>query len=173
MDVTIKGMIVVLGSPNSETGELYEIAKDRCKSALREYRNRPDWKLLLTGGYGEHFNTTDEPHAAYLKNYLIKKGVPEGDIAEFAKSRNTLEDASLSKPILKKYGVTEILVITSDYHIDRARYVFERALKDSGIHIEFQAVKTDREKCGIDLQSQKMHEKKALAKLIERDKQIQ
>ncbi|MFI4910770.1 MAG: YdcF family protein [Sedimentisphaeraceae bacterium JB056] len=170
MNLPIKSIIVVLGSPNSDNGELYEIAKDRCKAALEEYKKDPSYKLLLTGGYGEHFNTTDKPHAAYLKEYLIKEGVPESDIVEFAQSKNTIEDASLSKPIIEKYAPEEILVITSDYHLGRAQYVFEKEFKDSGINIEFKTVKTDAEKCGIDLQSQINHEKSSLAKWIEKDK---
>jgi uncharacterized SAM-binding protein YcdF (DUF218 family) len=172
MNARIKSIIVVLGSPNSDKGELYQIAKDRCKAALEEYKKRSFSKFLLTGGYGEHFNTTDKPHAAYLKEYLIKEGVPQSDIAEFAQSKNTIEDASLSKPIISKYAPEEIVVITSDYHLGRAQYVFEKELKDSGIHIEFQTVKTDAENCGIDLQSQIDHEKNSLAKWIEADKSL-
>jgi hypothetical protein len=33
----IKGLVIVLGSPNSEQGELYNIAKERCELALTEY----------------------------------------------------------------------------------------------------------------------------------------
>lgn len=164
-------MIIVLGSPNSKNGELYNIAKDRCELALREYGQRPGWKLLLTGGYGAHFNITDQPHAAYLKRYLIKRGVPDQDIVEFAQSANTLQDASYSKPIVLKYEVREILVVTSDYHLDRARYIFEREFADTEIRVEFSVVETDEERCEIDLGSQKKHEQEVLAKLKERDKQ--
>ena len=168
-----KGMIVILGSPNSADGELYSIAKARCELALGEYAKRPDWKILLTGGYGPHFNTTGQPHAAYLKDYLVKRGVPGQAIVEFAESVNTLEDASLSKPIILKYRASEILVVTSDYHIDRARYVFEREFADTEVHIEFSVSETDEGTCEFDLESQKKHEQEALVKLRERDNRWQ
>lgn len=164
-------MIVVLGSPNSRAGELYRVAKARCELALAEYAKRPGWKILLTGGYGPHFNTTERPHAAYLKDYLVKRGVPEQAIAEFAESVNTLQDASLSKLIVLKYNVPEILVITSDYHLDRARYVFGREFTDTGVQIEFLASETDEETCEFDLKSQKRHEQEALVRLKIKDKQ--
>jgi uncharacterized SAM-binding protein YcdF (DUF218 family) len=166
-------MIVVLGSPNSANGELYSIAKERCELAFVEYGKRSDWKILLTGGYGEHFNTTDLPHAYYLKQYLVKRGVPSQAIVEFAESTNTLQDASLSKPIILKYEVSEILVITSDYHINRARYIFEREFSDTGVNIEFLVSQTNEQACEFDLESQRKHEEKALEKLRERDKPIQ
>lgn len=164
-----KGIIVVLGSPNSETGQLYSIAQERCELALSEYARHPGWKILLTGGYGAHFNTTNQPHAAYLKDYLVKRGIPDREIVAFAESTNTLQDASLSKPIVLSYGVSKIVVVTSDYHIDRARYVFEREFADTGVHIDFSASQTDEAVCEFDLVMQKKHERQALAKLKARD----
>jgi uncharacterized SAM-binding protein YcdF (DUF218 family) len=171
MTLQPKGMIVVLGSPNSEDGELYSIAKERCEVALAEYAKRPDWKILLTGGYGAHFNTTDQPHAVYLRHYLVKRGVPgQAIMVEFAESANTLQDASLSKPIILKYQVSEIILITSDYHVDRARYIFEREFADTQVHIEFSVSKTE-EVCELDLKALRKHEQEALAKLRKSDQQ--
>jgi len=162
-------MIVVLGSPNSGDGELTSVGKERCALALAEYARGPGWKLLLTGGYGAHFNTTDQPHAAYVKAYLVKRGVPNQAIVEFAKSANTLEDASLAKPIVLKYGAPEIVVVTSDYHLDRARIIFEKEFAGTGVRIQFLASQTDEEAYPFDLEAQKKHEQEAVAKLGESD----
>lgn len=170
MTALLGGVIIVLGSPNSEDGELYSVAKERCELALTEYAKRPGWKFLLTGGYGAHFNTTSQPHAAYLRRYLVKRGVSSQAIVEFAESTNTLQDASLSKPIVLKYGAPEFVVVTSDYHLDRARYVFEREFADAGVHIEFSVSQTDGAACEFDLEAQKKHEQEALERLRARDK---
>jgi uncharacterized SAM-binding protein YcdF (DUF218 family) len=159
------GLMVVLGSPNSEAGELYNIAKDRCELALTEYTRRPGWKLLLTGGFGAHFNTTDRPHAAYLKQYLTQRGISERDIVEFAESTNTLEDASCSKPIVLKHGVGQIVVVTSDYHEARARYIFEREFADTDVLLQFSVSRTDEETCEFDLAAQKQHERESLERM--------
>jgi len=161
----VNGLIIVLGSPNSENGELYSVAQERCRLALDEYASRPDWKMLPTGGYGAHFNTTHQPHAEYLKRYLTARGVPEADIVEFAKSSNTIQDASLSKPIVRKYGVKHILVITSDYHEDRARYVFGGEFSDMDVEIVFSIAQTDEAACELDLEALKRHEGEALERL--------
>ena len=171
MTLQVRGIIVVLGSPNSAAGELSSIAKERCELALAEYGKRADWKFLLTGGYGAHFNTTDQPHAAYVKRHLVSRGVPAEEILELVESTNTLQDASLSKPIIMKYRAPEIAVVTSDYHAARARYVFERELANTGVRISFLASQTDEAACQFDLDAQKKHEQQALAKLKEKDKQ--
>ncbi len=157
-----KGIILVLGSPNSDEGELFSIAKERCDLALSEYKKRKNYKLLLTGGYGQHFNRTKIPHASYLRDYLILKGIPVNAFTEFAESSNTLEDASISKPIVVKNGFTQMLVITSDYHIDRAKKIFAREYSNSNVKIEYSVSITNEEKCEIDLISIKKHEKKAI-----------
>jgi uncharacterized SAM-binding protein YcdF (DUF218 family) len=96
------GLIIILGSPNSQNDELYSIAKERYKLAIQEYQQHPSHKILLSSGFGALFNTTNQPHAFYLKQYLISRGIPVTAFTEFAMSRNTLEDASLSKPIVLK-----------------------------------------------------------------------
>jgi len=164
----IKGLIIVLGSPNAADGALYSVAKQRCEQALREFADRTEWKFLLTGGYGDHFNTSDQPHAAYLKRYLVNRGVPSDMIVEFAESQNTLEDASLAKPIVLRYGVSEIVVVTSDFHLDRARFIFEREFLDTGVRVTFAVSQTDAETYEFDLEAQKQHERKSLARLREK-----
>lgn len=142
------------------------MARERCAQALREYRRRPDCKLLLTGGYGAHFNTTDRPHAFYLQQHLVAHGIPATGFLPFAESTNTLEDASLSYPIAQEYGAQYAIVVTSDYHEARARYIFERTYKD--IELSFSVCATDPERCEFDLELQKRHEAESLERLKQR-----
>jgi len=172
MTLSLRGMIVVLGSMNSEEGELYSVGRERCGVALVEFEKRRGWKLLLTGGYGAHFNTTDRPHAAYVKDYLVEQGVPSEAIVEFAESRNTVEDAALAKDIVLKYGAREMVVVTSDYHLDRARTLFERAFAGTGVKIEFLGSETDEKAYPFDLQAQKKHEREAIEQLTANNEQL-
>jgi len=165
----IKGLIIVLGSPNSDKGELLSVAKTRCELALKEYHNHSGWKILLTGGYGEHFNKTDKPHTAYLKKYLIERGVSNDAFVEFTESNNTLQDASLSKPIVLKNNLTKLLIVTSDYHFDRAKYIFEREFAEDNINIEFAICKTDEAAFEFNLASQINHEQNSVKRLREQD----
>lgn len=157
----MKGVIILLGAPNNKKGRLSRIARERCEQAFLEYRKHPEYKILPMGGFGPHFNVTDKPHAHYSSRYLISKGVPEGDILEFAESSNTEEDAELSWPIIKKYGVERVIVVTSDFHIQRARMIFERRFSE--IPILFAASKTQLSQKELD--KWKLKEKRALSRL--------
>jgi len=154
----MNGIIIILGAPNDKNGELSSIAKERCEQAIIEYRRHPSYKILPTGGYGLHFNTTEKPHAFYAKRYLISRNVPAEDILEFAESSNTIEDAKLTKPIVEKYGVKRVIVVTSDFHLQRAKYVFQREFL--GIEIAFSECFTNLPQSELD--ALKQHEKRAL-----------
>jgi uncharacterized SAM-binding protein YcdF (DUF218 family) len=136
----MNGIIIILGSPNDEQGNLSEMATKRLAQGLSEWRKHKGYKILCTGGFGEHFNTTDRPHALYAVQHLIGKGVSKSDILEIVKSRNTVEDAVLSKPIIVKHGVSTLVIVSSDFHMDRVRHVFKRVFK--GFDLTFSSAKT-------------------------------
>ncbi len=126
-------VIIVLGSRNDASGQLSTTALARAETALAEYQRRPGCKLLLTGGYGSHFNTTARPHASYVAEFLTSRGVPPADIMEFAESSNTIEDAILAKRVLERHAVDELTVVSSDFHVPRARLIFERVFPAQAI----------------------------------------
>ena len=138
---SMEGIIVILGSPNDEAGNLLSIAKERLDQGIKELRKHQGYKILLTGGYGDHFNKTNKPHAFYAKQYLMEKSIKDEDILEFAESSDTSEDAKLSKPIIEKYGVRDILVVTSNFHLERAKFFFKKFLGNG--NLTFSASKTD------------------------------
>ncbi len=155
------GIIIVLGSPNDEKGNLSDMAFGRLNQAISEYKGRKDYKIVCTGGFGKHFNTTDKPHAFYAVHHLIQQGIPEADILEMAESQNTLEDALLSKPIVDKYGAKSLIIVTSDFHIPRVRYIFERIFK--GYDLNFSgAITKFSNKRNLAL---KKHERRELKKM--------
>jgi uncharacterized SAM-binding protein YcdF (DUF218 family) len=123
----LPGLIVILGAPNDEHGKLSPIAVGRAERGYREYTRlrTAGWKFLLTGGFGAHFNTTAQPHAYYVRQHLLALGVPAVDIIGWAESRNTIEDGLFSRPLVARYGVNNLLIVTSDFHLGRVRFVFE------------------------------------------------
>lgn len=132
--------IIVLGSPNDQLGNLLPIAISRCEIALQEYHRIGDCKILCTGGFGQHFNVTNMAHGQYVQCYLESKGIPHSAFLEIALSAFTLEDATLAKPILQKNAITDVVLVTSDFHIKRAQLVFNHILPQ--INFEYTAAKT-------------------------------
>lgn len=120
------GLIIILGAPNDDDGTLSVMAQGRVALGYRLYTEgrAAGWQLLLTGGIGEHFNRTRLPHAYYLQQWLLAHGVPARAIVDFALSRHTGEDALLARPIVERLGVRKLIVVTSDFHLARAEFIF-------------------------------------------------
>ena len=123
----MKNIIIILGSPNSSKGRLSKIAIGRAKKCLEIFNPAKDM-ILCTGGFGLHFNTSEQPHADHLKRYLINNGVLENYILPFANSSNTVEDAIKAKEILLIYEAKKATIITTIYHLKRVQLIFDEVL---------------------------------------------
>jgi uncharacterized SAM-binding protein YcdF (DUF218 family) len=133
--MSLPGLVVVLGSPNDDTGRICEMGQGRIALGLALYRERKaeGWKLLLTGGFGAHFNTTPLPHAHYARALMLESGVPPDDVVELAESRNTVDDALAARPIVERHGVPQLLVVSSDFHLARVEFIFRRVFPDRAL----------------------------------------
>lgn len=154
-------ILAVLGSPNSPSGELSDISKSRLDFCAKIFSGKQ--LILLTGGWGAHFNTSDKPHAFYGKRYLINHGLSASVFVDFALSENTVDDAVKIKSILKdlKPKKINLSIVTSDYHVERVTIIFSEILK--GYKMEFFGAK-----CELDykaLQILKEHENRAIAQI--------
>lgn len=134
-----KTVLVVLGSPNSPDGVLSDISKSRLDFCLNLY-TKGDF-VLCTGGWGDHFNTSKNPHAEYCKAYLTKNDILESAFLDFALSSNTVDDAIKVKPIVESIKHPQLKIITSDYHLERVKLIFNEILKP--FELEFFGVKSN------------------------------
>jgi uncharacterized SAM-binding protein YcdF (DUF218 family) len=156
-----KKILVVLGSPNSPSGKLSDISISRlnhCRGLFKEGD-----LVLCTGGWGRHFNTSSRPHAAHAKSYLIEQGLSEKDFLAFALSQNTVDDAVKIKPIISNLGHVVLTIITSDYHIERVKLIFNEIL--GAYKMKFIGVESNMEKEKYD--DLINHEKNAIKSIIE------
>lgn len=124
----MKTLILLLGAPNDEQGGLSQIAVERGECAYYLYAANDNVNILCTGGFGEHFNTTTRPHAFYAKAALMKKGAREEDFLPFVLSANTYEDIEKARPVIEKAQPDLLIIVTSDFHMERVRLLQERIL---------------------------------------------
>ncbi len=113
-------ILLLLGSPNNEKGELSQIATDRITYASNVYKSNNNLKILCTGGFGEHFNVTNLPHAYYAQKKLIQKGIHHDDFLPYVLSTNTYEDFEMAKETIQSNAPGLLIVVTSDFHMERA-----------------------------------------------------
>lgn len=113
-------LIVLSGAPASG-GVIAESTYWRCAYAVRIYRQCGVKKIILTGGN----RTGGTPVAVSMDEFVESQGVPHERIALETRSTSTRENALYTQPLLAS-GVSSPVLVTSDFHMFRARRVFEK-----------------------------------------------
>lgn len=155
-----KHVLIILGSPNSSSGKLSDISTSRLNYCTNIYQKGN--LILCTGGWGEHFNTSISSHASFAKQYLIEKGLLEDDFLDFALSGNTVDDAVKIKPIISELENIKLTVITSDYHLNRVKLIFNEILES--YTIAFVGVKSNMAQ--EEFEALVQHENKAINSIL-------
>lgn len=109
-------VIIVLGAQVKEDGTPSVALERRLTAALESYeQNRQT--IIVCGARG-----TNEPRAEgdVMREWLLARGVQESDIVAETGSFNTRENLRNAKAIMDERGLSQALVVTSDYHVARA-----------------------------------------------------
>ena len=140
----MNGIIIVLGSTNNKEGIISKIGIERLKAGIEIYKKEKDYKFLLTGGFGRHFNITDKPYAEYARNFLLENGISRASILDIVLSSDTVEDAKLSYPIVQKLEPEVTIVVTSEFHMERASFIFKSVFKNYPLIFEASVYQADK-----------------------------
>jgi len=93
----------------------------RIDEALRLYRCDPK-PIVVSGGVGNPSRPQAENRV--LCDYLVRWGIPAGDIIQEDRSRDTFESAVEVKKILGRKGWHRYLLVTSAIHMPRSMLAF-------------------------------------------------
>lgn len=123
--------VVVLGArvrgtvPSLALYQRLEIAEEFLKT-------NPDAIGILSGGQGEGEDITE---AEAMKRYLIEQGIEEDRLIIEEASKNTYENITFSLALIEQKSLenTKISIVTSDFHIYRARQL---ALEEGAIYVQ-------------------------------------
>ncbi len=115
--------IVQLGAPNTADGTLSRIACGHADKTLELSAAHPEALIVLTGGWGQHFNTAPLAHAEYVYRYLLERGIAPTRFGAMVQSRNSVEDAAMLRNTVETDD--HMLIVTSDFHAARAKFIFE------------------------------------------------
>ncbi|QSB02066.1 YdcF family protein [Methylomonas sp. EFPC1] len=138
-------IIMVLGSTINSEGKLSEIAVGRLEKCIEVVKNKDDYLIVLTGGFGSHFNTTNRMYSLYAYEYLINNGIDTDRISALIPSVDTVEDATLSYRVIKHLNPLKVVIITSEFHQERVKYIFGKVYKDFKLEYVSSAYMADNE----------------------------
>lgn len=116
---------LVLGtSPKTQQGTPNLFFERRMKAATELYKTGKVKKLLVSGDNSTRYY--DEPTA--MKNALIKRGVPEKDIALDYAGFRTLDSVIRANRV---FGLSDCVIVTDDFHLPRALFVAKKQGMDA------------------------------------------
>jgi SanA protein len=118
-DVPARRVAIVFGAGVWPNGRLSAVLEDRVLTAVDLYRTGKVRKLLMTGD--NRFVDYNEP--AHMRAYALALGVPEEDIVLDYAGRRTYDSCYRARHI---FGVTDAILLTQAYHLDRALFTARR-----------------------------------------------
>ncbi len=92
--------------------------QERLDRAVEYHRKNPDAKIIVTGGKGGNENV---PEAEVMYDYLAEQGVDTERLIKESEAHNTYENFSKSKRLMNYGSDTEVVTISSDYHMFRSK----------------------------------------------------
>ena len=113
-------VLIVLGGSSTNNGVIGGNSYRRSAYAVFAYREGGVRQIIVTGG-----GNTATAIAASMGAFMECQGVPAGIIALETQSRSTRENALYTVPLLSG-SVGRPVLLTSDFHMFRARRVFEK-----------------------------------------------
>jgi len=109
-----------------------DIARLRANEGIQLAKKHPEMKVYITGSIGRRFGCPRIPHYIALKKYLLSKGLSKSRIIAEHNSKHTLDVARNLRKIIP--STCKILfIISSDYHLPRVRYIFDRIFESTDI----------------------------------------
>ncbi len=140
--------VVVLGGSIdgiNSTGEqlMLNDAAERLTAAVMFYQKKIVPRIIFTGGSG---HIQEAPKEAPIAGTLLEvMGIPKEAILLETESRNTFENAQLTKKLMEEAGIRRVVLVTSAWHMKRAAAIFRKA----GIEFTPYAVDTVLEYYGV------------------------
>jgi uncharacterized SAM-binding protein YcdF (DUF218 family) len=159
-----KTVVIVLGKEGNNTGiALTEDTRRSVEKAVELFRTHKADILLMSGAYS--FSLPERPRkleSEKMMEYAISRGVPDNAILKEEQSLDTTGNAYYTRGMIDDMqSIKQVIVVTVDYHMNRARYLFEKAFGDaygitfveapSGLTGEALKTKQDGEKKTLDL----------------------
>ena len=141
-------IVIVLGRKIAESGELNPKIGERIKKGFQVFKERKQGGKTVKISIISHSFQSSFPktlsikkvvsgkgvekisESKAMKNWLILNGVEEKEIVEEAESMNTVENGHFCMKFLENWSLREknlleeIIVVSSDHHIVRAKSVF-------------------------------------------------
>lgn len=114
--------VIILGNRLRSTW-IHPELKGRMDVGIKVFKDTSAKYLILSGGKTNPLVNLSE--AEVMKDYALMKGIPPEAIILEQNSMDTIGNAYFTRKIIDKLGCFDIYVVSSCYHMRRAKFIFE------------------------------------------------
>ena len=108
--------VLILGAGVLPDREPTQVLQSRLDTGLDLYREgKGGWFLVSGDNRAANYN---EPQA--MRRWLLKRGVPPGRVISDFAGRRTYDSIKRAQAV---FGVTRVIIVTSDFHLPRALFL--------------------------------------------------
>ncbi|WNS43537.1 YdcF family protein [Paenibacillus sp. MMS20-IR301] len=72
-----------------------------------------------------------------IQDTALSQGIPQEAILTENEALSTYQNAQFTLPIMKQHGFRSAIVVSSDFHMRRVKFIFDHVYKDSGIELTY------------------------------------
>jgi len=149
-------LVVVLAHLMSKSCELGNESVARADMAIKIFSSDQYDKLVTLGW--DYRADCDVPIADVMRDHILKNSdIDNSLIISVKESRDTVGDAFYCLDFFRSSKLKKIVIVTSDYHVKRTKFIFNRVVNNS-VLIEVYGVET---KANLDSEVL-MHEQHSL-----------
>ncbi|WP_269847326.1 YdcF family protein [Paenibacillus sonchi] len=129
----IAGRLLIQSDSPKQAGVIIVLSGDtgRVEDAVKLYKLGYASYLLLSNSKEITSSSGDMLQTA------LALGIPKDAILTENAALSTYQNAKLTLPIMKQYGFTSAIVVSSDFHMRRVKILFDHVYKHSGIELTY------------------------------------
>ncbi len=141
--LTSMGAFLIVQDPLEKADVIIVLSGGRQDERVRQgaelYRQGYAPWVLLSGG--EELEGIAVPDL--LRQQAVRHGIPDSVLLFENHSSSTAEQARFLRPMLEQRGFRQAIVVTSNFHTRRTRYLFRRVFAGSPVETRVYAVQND------------------------------
>jgi len=152
-----KSIIIVLGNFMDDSGQLNKESCSRLDLAIDVFRKNKHSFIIASGW--DYFAEYTIAIADAMKSYIVNNShISHELVLTETNSRDTVGDAIFTKiNIIKKKGLNNLLIVTSDYHVLRTHKIFSYIYGEQYI-VKVIGVKTTKKKELSELENKSLND---------------
>lgn len=128
-----KNILLVLGARPRKDGRPSDQMVSRVRKAVSLFSKNKYSRVIISGGP----SSLPIPESEIMRLMMLKF-IPDNKLLLERNARDTVQNAVFSWELIKDKKPKKITIVTSAYHLPRAKYIFRKLYKHMGVSLKFE-----------------------------------